>query len=191
METQLNNQNHENKALINRPSEMTNKADYLARTKEKFYSEYLERMSKANRSVFGRLFLSKNVKELISTIEGKEKDLAARLLEERNTRIISISATNTKYVQDVCNAILVAGRSNLRGLIGDLVMENFIKLQNDLLFHSWHFAEIVEKRIEISSAQPKILQDQTSLEIDLNQQAWNLIYQKILSEMTDIFFDKV
>jgi len=185
------NQNYQQDEIIRKANYAVQDDAIVAQRKEKFLQQYLNKISRKNKNLFGRLTLTGSQKELLRDIEEKEKELSDRVLNERNDRIVALAHSQTLYVKELCNTILQIGRSNLQNSVKAVFTENFLSLTKKLEIHNEEFLEMIREKIENATTQPKAIQDIIFKQIDHLTDQWLRVYDAVVGDMLSILYEKV
>jgi len=158
---------------------------------EKFYTSYIKQISEKNKNLIGRFFLSKSQKQIAHAFEERELELTDSVLKQRNVRIKVFAESQSMYIKELGNSLLLIGRSNLQGSVRDIFLENYLRLLNVMEKKNTEFLAMVNRKISDASKQPKFAQDIVSKQIDIITREWTNVYETILGDMMKILFEKV
>lgn len=171
-------------------SEFTGAAS-LAKHKEKLILDHVEKINQKNEGFFSRLVMSKAEKELAQVFQSKQQETLSVMLDQKNKSIKAISQSQTTYIKDLCNALLLCGRSGLMGSVSNIYMENFVTLSYNLDDLGKRVFDLIERQLNELASRPAMMQKMMMDQIETLMSKWDKQYDAVLEEFSLLLKDRV
>lgn len=161
------------------------------RTKEGILLDYVSQVQQKQQNWLDRLLLTEEEKALIKVHSQKQLEAVDILLGEQNKSIKAIAEANVRFVQEVCNSLLLAGRSGMQTAVRSIYRENALQLNTKMEALNTRFWDLVEIKMQDAASRPDKIQAFAYRQIDLMLEKWNEQYERILEEFNQLLNEKV
>jgi hypothetical protein len=152
----------------------------LIQKKQTYLVKRVEEANRKSQSLLGRLSMSKSEKELAQVHMEKQTDTLETIMDQHNLSIKAIAQSQTTYLRELCNALLLTGRSGLQRSVKIIYSENFVALTTQLDELGNEIFDLVERKLNDMSQRPSQLQKMMMDQIETLMSKWDKLYDEIL-----------
>ena len=153
--------------------------------------DYIADLEKKNRSVLTRWSLSKHQKNLAEKIQNLQVKAFTDLANQRNVSLQIIGETQIKMLKEICNGIIISGRSGIQSSIHNIFMENFLDLIKNLEDLNDNFCQILDSKIIKLNNSNDFYKDMIFDQIGILKSKWMNIISDIYDEFEKIIQQKI
>ncbi|MBL7794209.1 MAG: hypothetical protein JNK77_17900 [Saprospiraceae bacterium] len=161
------------------------------RSKESVLLHYVSQVQEKQQHWLDRLMLTKEEKSLITVHSQKQLEAVDILLGEQNKSLKAIAEANVRFVQEVCNSLLLAGRSGMQTAVRSIYRENALQLNTRMEALNMQFWDLIETKLQNAGSRPDIVQQVIYKQVELMLLKWNEQYELILEEFNQLLNEKV
>jgi hypothetical protein len=177
---------NETKVELERMQNNTTGAVDVMQKKQDFLVKRVEDANRKSQTFFGRLTMSKSAKELAQVYLEKQTNTLETVMDQRNLCIRAIAQSQTTYIREMCNALLLTGRSGLQTSVKSIYTENFLVLSTQLDDVGNEILDLVERKLDDLSKRPQQLQIMMMDQVNTLMSKWDKLYDEILESFVKL-----
>jgi hypothetical protein len=153
--------------------------------------EHVELVAQRQRRWLERLTLSPQEKEQLEKYHQRQTEAIDLILQARNQSLKAVGEAQTQFVREVCNSLLLAGRSGMQAAVRVIYTENALRLQERLEALTRQFWELIERKFEDAKERHPLIRQAAEKEAKAMVERWSAQYDAILDEFALLLEDKV
>jgi hypothetical protein len=138
-----------------------------------------------------RIAMSEDEKQMLETYWQRQREALDTTLESRNRSLRAAGEAQVRFVQEMCNSILLMGRSNLQANVKAHYQEQALRLNNDLEIQNRKFWDMLEEKLEDAARRSDLVKGVIHQQAGIMLDKWNRQFEAILNEYEVLLSEKI